>query len=437
MIRKSFGVTLAVFASLTLASSFAHAETFAWVQLGAGEEISARAIVEDGSCPTFAADGTRLAVSVRSDRSHIMDKVSPGTDLNQVTVCEAVVPNGTTSLTMTQERPGQGPATSILPLPPREIRRIVMFGDSGCRIKKTTTELDLQDCNNTDAWPYEKVVTQAAKAKPDLVIHVGDYHYRENQCPNPRDCGTIWGYGFAAWKADFFKPSQRLFEAAPWIMVRGNHEDCGRAGEGWFRFLDHAPMANECRDLTGFFVVKRSNLGFVVMDNAHAEEPTGDDAAKARLVALLHDQFRQVASDIPSEAWLLSHRPLNALRYDSRSGSVAENDIEQQAIGRDLPAGVRMVVSGHIHIFEALSFAGRRAPQLVIGTGGDNLEDIPPQRSRGVDVNHARVNRGLVFSRFGYMVWNKDGNAWNGTFYDDDGRALTQCTLKMRTLTCE
>jgi hypothetical protein len=96
-----------------------------------------------------------------------------------------------------------------------------------------------------------------------------------------------------------------------------------------------------------------------------------------------------------------------------------------------------MVVSGHIHIFEALNFAGKRAPQLVIGTGGDNLEDIPPQRSRGVDVNHARVNRGLVFSRFGYMVWNKDGNAWNGAFYDDDGRALAQCTLKLRTLTCE
>jgi hypothetical protein len=241
MIPVCLRAAIAIVAALAALPAVAHAETFAWVQLGEGDAVSARAIVEEGGCPTFSADGTKLAVSVRSDKSHTIDKVPPGTDLDQVTVCEAAVPNGATSLTITQDRPGQAPLTSSLPLPRREIHRIVMFGDSGCRIKKTSTEFDLQDCNNPDAWPYEKVVTQAAKAKPDLVIHVGDYHYRESQCPNTRDCGTISGYGFAPWKADFLKPSQRLFETAPWIMVRGNHEDCARAGEGWFRFLDHAP----------------------------------------------------------------------------------------------------------------------------------------------------------------------------------------------------
>ena len=31
--------------------------------------------------------------------------------------------------------------------------------------------------------------------------------------------------------------------AAPWIVVRGNHESCSRAGQGWWRFLDPRPLA--------------------------------------------------------------------------------------------------------------------------------------------------------------------------------------------------
>jgi hypothetical protein len=47
-----------------------------------------------------------------------------------------------------------------------------------------------------------------------------------------------WGYGWDTWKADFFDPAQALLKAAPWVMVRGNHETCTRAGQGWWRFLD-------------------------------------------------------------------------------------------------------------------------------------------------------------------------------------------------------
>jgi hypothetical protein len=44
-----------------------------------------------------------------------------------------------------------------------------------------------------------------------------------------------------------------------------------------------------------------------------------------------------------------------------------------EAIGRALPPSIKMIVSGHIHMFEALSFGDDnppRPPQLVVGTGG-------------------------------------------------------------------
>ncbi|MGS0757955.1 metallophosphoesterase, partial [Roseateles sp. GG27B] len=97
-----------------------------------------------------------------------------------------------------------------------------------------------QDCNDPAAWPFAAVARSAAAKRPDLVVHIGDMHYRESPCPADRSgcSGSAWGYGDDAWQADFFRPAAPLLAAAPWLFVRGNHESCGRAGLGWFRFFD-------------------------------------------------------------------------------------------------------------------------------------------------------------------------------------------------------
>ena len=167
----------------------------------------------------------------------------------------------------------------VLPLVRPNPQRILVFGDTGCRLDRNTQ----QDCNDPAAWPFAKIAAAAAKARPDLVVHVGDYHYRELPCPAERSgCAhSPWGYGFDAWYADFFDPAAPLFAAAPWIMVRGNHEDCARAGEGWIRFLDWLPASTICRDLTGIFVARLGDFGIVVVDGARAEDPKDDIGALA------------------------------------------------------------------------------------------------------------------------------------------------------------
>src|SRR5580693_3599603 len=98
-------------------------------------------------------------------------------------------------------------------------------------------------------------------------------------------------YGWDSWNADFFEPAVPLLAAAPWIMVRGNHEDCSRAGEGWFRFMDRAPFEKSCRDFTGIFVARLGDFGVVVVDGAKAEDPKGDPSDMA---ATLRRQFIEV-----------------------------------------------------------------------------------------------------------------------------------------------
>ena len=97
-----------------------------------------------------------------------------------------------------------------------------------------------------------------AQFQPDLVVHVGDYFYRDTTCKpglnnfgagqNNSDCNTptspayvAWGDVFDSWNSDLFFPGQTLLATAPWVMVRGNHESCGRGAKGWFAMLEPRP----------------------------------------------------------------------------------------------------------------------------------------------------------------------------------------------------
>jgi len=393
-----------------------------WVQLGPDGSASVRAITED-ACPTVSFDGRGVPMSVRAEPDRSFGNVK----LAQFPVrsCEAMVPPNAVAA-MLDGKP--------LPLPRGNPQRILVFGDSGCRLK---TGDPTQDCNDLNAWPFPKLAALAAAARPDLVIHVGDYHYREDACPagHAGCAGSPFGYGWDAWNADFFQPAAPLFAAAPWVMVRGNHEDCIRAGEGWFRFLDRLPMEQTCRDFTGTFVARMGEFGIVVVDGAAADDPKGD---MSNMAATLRSQFIEIIAKIPAEAWLTTHRPLNAM-LGTETGTprnFVSNKVLQLALGADMPAGVRMHVSGHIHFFQAVDFGGTRPPQLVVGTGGDNLAARPPMSVIGADINGARVVDSVTYSGFGYMVWDRAGSAWSGTLFDVNGRPINRCRLVNRTLGC-
>jgi predicted phosphodiesterase len=334
-----------------------------------------------------------------------------------------------------------------------DIRRIVVFGDTGCRIKKNKK---LQNCADAGKWPYAKVAEHAALAHPDLVIHVGDYLYRES-CDEAACAGTPTGYGWDVWDADFFTPSVPLFAAAPWIMVRGNHENCSRAADGWFRFLFHAHPAPACADMSPFFIVDLGGQSFVVMDSSAVasdsaeglalgkDDEDDDDEAGSAPAAGLIDEIRSgydsIAPSIPAQAWLLTHSPFYGIRRDKKTGeSKIDNTIEMDAIGGKLSPNMQMIVSGHIHMFESLSFGrtnslsnSQSPPQLVVGTGGDKLAKKPGELGElaGLPIAHA-----LILKNFAYMILDRDGANWKGTLFDEDGAQLARCDLSNRDLIC-
>ena len=379
------------------------------------EGAVARAVVDGRVCPTIELDGKGAPMSVRATA-----------DARFPLICDAPLPAATA-------RARIGDAN--LPLPSPAIGRIALFGDSGCRVDARSGEV--QACNDAGGWPFARTSGVAAALAPDLVIHVGDYLYRESACPPAyAGCaGTPSGDDWPAWQADFFAPAAKLLAAAPWVMVRGNHENCNRSSTGFFRLLDPRPLPAACPFVSELYRIDVSGLVLFVLDSGEAADIT----APPSLVARYRREFARIEAPPPG-SWLLTHRPLWAsARISNAMGlSLVVNDNEtlQTASGNALPAGIALVLSGHIHLFEALSFMDHRPPQLVLGTAGSSL-------STGIDANLVGWRIGgttIAYARtahvFGVTTMERKDAGWTATLRDEAGKPLITCMIAGPDLSC-
>ena len=148
----------------------------AWVQAVAGPGWAVRALTGE-ACPALRWAGGSQAMQQRSapgDEPPPPGNTQPESKPTQFTLraCEAPWPADAASVQV-------GDVT--LRAPAAELRRILVIGDTGCRLK--ASDKDFQACNDAARWPFPRVLARALALKPDLVIHVGDYHYRESPCP--------------------------------------------------------------------------------------------------------------------------------------------------------------------------------------------------------------------------------------------------------------
>ena len=421
MRRAAIGLAiLGLFAGFLFQSSpvrAAEAAPYAWVQLVDGG-AEARAVAGRSHCPILDIDG----------RLTPMQERAPANAIYALAVCQLRLPEGVRQVLL-----GGKP----LPLPKRAPQRILVFGDTGCRVKEGL----VQDCNSPRRWPFARIVRLAATHHPDLVVHVGDYYYRESPCPpGETGCaGSPWGDNWLTWRTEFFAPAKPLLAEAPWVFVRGNHESCGRGGRGWFRMLDAAPAPLACPAVSASFKVDLGDTNLYVIDSAD----TYDRDAQGPMVARFAAQLNALGADMThGKGWIVTHRPFWGLTPVARLGpigpfEVAINQTEQAAVaGRDL-GGVQMIVSGHIHHFAALDFGPTRPSQLIAGTGGDIGEDADVARIRSDQVNVDGLDADrLTFDRFGYFLLDRAGADWIGTFRNIADRVIASCRLHERQLRC-
>jgi hypothetical protein len=400
----------------------------------------------------MAVDGQGRTMAVRAPLAPIPARPSnpPQPASGAVLTCDAPIPAGATEVRV---------AGRALPLPKAEPRRIVVIGDTGCRLKGH----EFQDCNDERAYPFARIAAVAAATNPDLVVHVGDYHYRESPCPAGREgcAGSPWGYGWDAWNADLFQPGRPLLHAAPWIMARGNHESCARAGQGYWRYLDPRPLQpqrdcdNPADDAIGdysdpYAVPLGQDAQMIVFDSANTswkgfKEGDPRRAIYAHTLRRVEELARAAAYNIA-----VDHHPLFAFgaTKNARTGAITlfggDTGLLQAFGAVDpgyLPHNVGMLLSGHVHLWEQVSFAGSQPTQFVSGFSG-TAEDIVPLPATvapgetpapGAVVAHMSS----WIDGFGFMLMERQGaQAWLVRVMDRNGIERNRCTVKGRQSVC-
>jgi hypothetical protein len=317
-----------------------------------------------------------------------------------------------------------------LPIPVADPQRIVVIGDTGCRIKDGR----LQNCTELASWPFSRTAAEAARLRPDLVIHVGDYVSREQPCP----AGTAFcqgmpsGDNWPTWDADFFTPAHPLLAAAPFVFVRGNHEDCNRTGSGYLRLLgpDAFVPGAACTAHLPPYAVPFASLNLVVADDSDAPERAVVESSvpvyRAEIATLSHQT---------QPTWLLLHRPIWGLIAGPLGVPIGGNRTMIEAVGDGgIPAPVTLMLSGHIHTFEAINYSAamRVPPQLIAGIGGDLLDPAPADLSGAIfhGWSGVSVQTGQSITGFGFLLLTRSEEGWRIDVYDWRGRIERVCQLK-------
>lgn len=437
-VLTALGLTLAMAACAADLAPGSGANTnvqYAWLQAGPNGVYSARAITKAATCPALVIDGTPIPMRPRA---------LPEADFADL-VCEGDVASGARALSVD---------TIALPAPKPISQRIVIIGDTGCRMKASV----IQNCNDPNDWPLAKIASAIAGEAPDAILHVGDYFYREIPCPadRPGCAGSPYGDNKAAWDADWFKPAAPIFSKSLLLLARGNHELCTRGGKGWMRYLSPGPYQAECRKVEPSFLVSLGQAmgpDIAMIDSSDAEDIKIIPGKLDMLVA----SVGEIAPKLTRPTWFLTHKPIRGI-YDVDEGAMTNVDAEKvrketpngvvsnytwaEALKKTgTPAQMELALGGHIHSFQANGFGPDYPGQIMMGVSGADLQEKPLRLIPGKNVAGAKLAQAFGITRYGYLLFDrqtdKAGPQWAGSLKAPDGAIIAACTIKGREPKCQ
>ena len=434
----------------------------AYVLMGESGAV-ARVVLDAPSCPAIVVDGASRPMALRAPPATLplrpnATKADAKPSAFPLRVCEADLPPAAASVSV------QGPGFAIpLPVPRAEPQRIVVIGDTGCRLKQSGKEY--QDCNDPQAYPFATVAAAAAAWKPDLVVHVGDYHYRESPCPADKAgcAGSPYGYGWDTWREDLFRPGAALLSAAPWVVARGNHENCERAGQGWWRLLDPRPLQSgrDCIDPASDNVDGGGNYSapYAVPLGGGAQLLVADTASTSwkglQPGDAGYEQYRATYRQLDAlgqrAEWNIAvmHHPILGVGAEVKENGQLDwhlGDLGlQQSFGslnpQLLPARVQALLSGHVHLWQQLSFSSPHPTQFVAGFSGtaEAMAPLPARLPAGITPAPGAVadQFSTWIGGFGFMAMERGApGEWNVTVHDRHGAVKNRCRISGRRSVC-
>ncbi len=531
-LKRFAAIALAVGGTVVGAGA-AHADNVVarWIQLGPGSSaaslstgqygdqptsltptILARAVISGGACPALTVDGA-LAITMTQRFVGSQLTSTPGTAtftnanaggypqyfVNPASTAPSNLPDGTAAATT-----AWGECEAVIPaghttatiggvklkLPVAKPQRILIIADTGCRMSKASQ----QNCHSPSGFPFAALSNYESLFAPDLIVHVGDWFYRDTNCVVPASGATpaaefvtgcsntssanyeTWGDTFDSWNADVLYPGKTLLAAAPWVMSRGNHESCGRGARGWFALLDPHPFSTSqvtCAgglgatavgssavytgDFTPSYVIPAGQVNLIVHDSSYAN----DSAVDTNMAKNYDYDLSALINGLPANSsnFFVTHKPTYGLvsGAPNNGGDFTEqflfsgNATPNSAFTGGVPYKVAMFLSGHIHQFEYVNFNDytHYAPQLIVGVGGSNLD--PTANPNGVSPTYAYQNQAFTVHKssvttttssatvaaaysqaeFGFAVLDATATGYIANVYNTNASKAGRCVITL------
>lgn len=426
--------------------------------------IIARAIVPAGtSCPSVSATVKGKATSLPMKQR--TPGASTGSAFSAVVVCDSAIPQGATTASIL--------GTSIPAAMPKAATSIAYLSDTGCRIKLT-----VQNCASAKGWPLGTNANLIAQSSPGVIIHGGDYIYREKACPasNAQRCGGSpapnKGMPFldnaALWFADFFDAVAPMLSTAPIIASRGNHEACDVAGNGFFLFMDPRPTtATACAPKGKKVPVYQSSSWAADISLAGGKDvrilvvdsTNGWDSVISPYMPTQRQAYAQAAklAKGAADAWLVVHRPLFGItssQYNKQGDHywVPWVSADQAAAAKGLLGPYSLIISGHEHLSQAVQVP-KQPPQFVAGGGATSLNPKTGYETPKYGALAYATGKPMSTSTAPYKpptsVWTNvefaivlatpgsAQGAWNIDYTGPDGSTVEACNVAKRKVTCQ
>lgn len=437
----------------------------------AESQVVARALTRaEDECPSVSGYGANGFVEIAMTPRLPGPNAAPA--FSQIVACSASLPLGLRSASINGK--------SIPAAMPSSVDKIAMFADSGCRMD----QYRIQDCNNANKWPLAQIAGRIAAQKPDLIIDPGDYVYREIRCPEKfvNECGgTIGpmdGFPFSetdlGWVQEFFDPAAALFPVAPIAFLRGNHEDCGRGGNGWFLYLDPFPgsettcdpyITDEGLEATVPQTTPAWSFDAVISDGrmlrlAMVDSAYGSDRSLTSWVdqqRVIYQQADALTRPNPSvESWLVTHRPIFAIISSTllpKDDPLADKWTSdgQMVASYGLLGNYDMILASHNHYAQVTQIPGQPAA-TILGNGGALLEPAtgyevpsygPLARGDGAPLvpglaPYPNASFQWTNVQYGYAIAspNQSRGSWTISHFNFDGERSATCALSQRTISC-
>lgn len=320
----------------------------------------------------------------------------------------------------------------------KDLLKIVVIGDTGCRLKESTLKKSYQNCQNQKAWPFPVLAQTIAAEKADLIIHLGDYHYRES-CSANTQC-SFWspavGYGWGPWRLDFFDPAKTALAASPWLFVRGNHEDCKRAYKGYQKFLSVSAFGSECPEIEDPQFFQIGDIDIINLDSSSISDvPTSGSNE------LWNKKMSELETKIKTRTgkylWVVSHKPVLGLVALGPIYAPINVNLNRYLESASWFSQVDLLMAGHIHNSQLVRKA-QGPVQMVLGNSGSSLEKskrkVSAENIKMLQLEKAQI----ITNDFGYAVLERKSiqDDWRLIYKSPKGRIQKSCHLRHRAQDC-